>query len=209
MKKIIITAIMTFIVVSGFSTTVTIQAIGFAFSQDSVTINLGDSVNFTINANHNAVEVSQATWNANGTTSNGGFSVAFGGGVVLPSSLTVGVHYYVCQNHVASNGMKGRIYVINASGINNINLKPNLFSIFPNPSSGRLVVNYNVKQNSEVVIKMRDITGKNTMILTNESKTKGAYTETFDIDRNQFAKGTYFIELLVGDKKSTLQFVLE
>jgi hypothetical protein len=59
--------------------------------------------------------VSQATWNANGTTPlPGGFSVPFGGGMVLPSQLGIGTHYYVCQAHV-SFGMKGKIIVTGSS----------------------------------------------------------------------------------------------
>ena len=46
------------------------------------------SMNFTLAASYDAVEVNQATWNANGTTAlPGGFQTPFGGGLVLPSIL--------------------------------------------------------------------------------------------------------------------------
>jgi len=88
--------------------TVTVTNAGFAFSPSLLTINAGDTVRWTINSIHNVVEVSQATWNANGNTSNGGFSLPFGGGTHTFS--TPGTYYYVCEPH-ASGGMKGRVIV--------------------------------------------------------------------------------------------------
>jgi len=100
------------ITVVGTSWTVSATNTQLAFTPSALTITLGDSVQFALGSIHNAVEVSQTTWNANGTTAlAGGFSVAFGGGLVLPSHLPIGVHYYVCQAH-ASMGMKGTITVV-------------------------------------------------------------------------------------------------
>ncbi len=82
---------------------------GFTFSPSSITITSGDTVVFTISLSHNAVEVSQATWDVNGTTPlGGGFSVPFGGGSVVLTA--VGTRRYVCTNH-AGSGMKGTITV--------------------------------------------------------------------------------------------------
>lgn len=87
----------------------TVTFSGLSFSPALITITEGDTVVFVLSAIHNAVEVSQSTWNANGTTPlGGGFSVPFGGGEVVPSG--VGTHYYICTNHAASS-MKGRIIV--------------------------------------------------------------------------------------------------
>lgn len=111
MKKIVLCLALMACSVAGFNATTLIVSSGFAFSPDAVTINVGDSVNFQLGNIHNALEVSQSTYNANGTTPlSGGFSVPFGGGWVLPANLSVGVHYYVCTNH-ASMGMKGTITV--------------------------------------------------------------------------------------------------
>jgi plastocyanin len=82
---------------------------GMTFVPDSLSIKTGDTVRFVLDPIHNALEVSQSSWLANDNTSNGGFSVPFGGGtVVFPG---VGVVYYVCTVH-AADGMKGRIFVI-------------------------------------------------------------------------------------------------
>jgi plastocyanin len=88
--------------------TVTVTNAGFAFSPATVTIRAGDAVNFSLESIHNVVEVSKATWDANGNTSNGGFTMPFGGG--SHTFNRPGIYYYVCSPH-ASLGMKGTIIV--------------------------------------------------------------------------------------------------
>jgi plastocyanin len=88
--------------------TFTVADAGFSFSPSTLTITAGDTVNFMLTASHDAVEVSKSTWDANGATSNGGFSVPFGGGSVTFNKP--GTYYYVCVAHVAF-GMKGTIIV--------------------------------------------------------------------------------------------------
>ncbi len=100
---------------SVFCITTTVTASGTSFSPSTFTITYGDSVNFNLGGNHNATEVSLATWNANGTTPlGGGFATATGGGIVTPVTLTVGTHYFVCTPH-ASMGMKGTVVVQNCT----------------------------------------------------------------------------------------------
>lgn len=85
-----------------------VNSAGLIYNPDSISITQGDAVQFQIGGSHDAREVSQATYNANGNTWNGGFQTAFGGGLVnLPN---LGTYYYVCTPH-ASLGMKGRIFV--------------------------------------------------------------------------------------------------
>lgn len=119
-----------------FGATITITTSGFTFSPDNVSINEGDIVNFQLGGSHNAVEVSEATWMANGNTPLPGFSTPFGGGQVM--ELTPGVHYYVCAPH-ASGGMKGRITVNTQSGIGDGDKIPT-FKLFPNPTSGKFTL---------------------------------------------------------------------
>jgi len=85
-----------------------VNSAGLIYNPDSIRITQGDAVQFQIGGSHDAREVSQATYNANGNTWNGGFQTAFGGGLVNVPNL--GIYYYVCTPH-ASLGMKGRIFV--------------------------------------------------------------------------------------------------
>ena len=117
----------------GFSADFEITNIGTTFSPASLTIEAGDNVTFKLDNIHNAVEVSQATWNANGTTVlGGGFSVPFGGGGLSPSQLSAGTHWYVCTPH-ATSGMKGVIIVGTPTDIEK-NPGQLDISIFPNPA---------------------------------------------------------------------------
>lgn len=92
------------------SQTVTVSTVGNTFSPATVTIAAGDSVEFNLAAIHNAVEVSQSTWEASTSGAlSGGFSVGFGGTETVTFDEP-GTYYYVCEPHVAL-GMKGTIIV--------------------------------------------------------------------------------------------------
>lgn len=94
-----------------YSTNWIVANSGLSFTPATITITVGDSVQFSLSLSHDAVEVSQTTWNANGNTPNGGFSIPFGGGQLLPAQLSVvGTYFYVCTPH-AGAGMKARIIV--------------------------------------------------------------------------------------------------
>ncbi|MCX6232659.1 MAG: plastocyanin/azurin family copper-binding protein, partial [Bacteroidetes bacterium] len=109
--KILLFLSLLLINLSSYSTVWTVSNSGTTFTPATITINLGDTVVFTLDPSHDVLEVSQSTWNADGNTAlSGGFSVAYGGGTLLPAQLTVGTHYYVCEPH-ASMGMKGIIIV--------------------------------------------------------------------------------------------------
>lgn len=109
MKKIL--PFLSFLFLTGklFATSHTVVAVGFTFSPANLTITQGDTIVFAIGGSHNVVEVSLATYNANGNTPlGGGFSLPFGGGNLI--GLAAGTYYYVCSPH-AGAGMKGTITV--------------------------------------------------------------------------------------------------
>ncbi|MEL7119870.1 MAG: CHRD domain-containing protein, partial [Bacteroidota bacterium] len=111
-----------------YATQHTITNSGFVFMPGTLNVTVGDTVNFDIGGTHNAVEVSESTYNSRGTTSNGGFNVPFGGGqIVITEAKT---YYYVCQPHVnfdmigiivateAEMPQKGEVFVTHLSGRN-------------------------------------------------------------------------------------------
>src|SRR5688572_24186918 len=98
MRKFTLSLLFMSFTLAGFATTWTVVNAGDSFSPPTLTIVLGDDVDFNLESFHNSVEVSEATWNANGTAPlAGGWSLPLGGGTVPPSMLEVGTHYYVCQ----------------------------------------------------------------------------------------------------------------
>ncbi len=112
MKKSILLILGLFLAqLTGFAGTVTITNSGNTFTPSTLTVDINDDIFFDISSNHNAVEVSQTTYNANGNTPlPNGFSVPYGGGTIQASTLGAGDHYYVCTPH-AGLGMKGTLTI--------------------------------------------------------------------------------------------------
>jgi plastocyanin len=193
------------LIISGFASgnSVTITESGFTFTPDNVTINLGDTIIFQLTSIHDAVEVSEATWNANGTTPlAGGFAVPLGGGQV--TGLTAGLHYYVCTFH-ASLGMKGRITVNGSSGIIENGSSTKKFSIYPNPTSGKFMLQFNgpdgtvgswLQNDPEAGIQVYNILGEKVADLSNLISHSSS-----EVDLSYIPDGIYFIRL--KDSKST------
>jgi plastocyanin len=197
MKKIIISLSLALLGTAGFCNTWTIINSGFTFSPATVTINLGDDVNLILESMHNAVEVNQSTWNANGNTAlTGGFQTSFGGGSVPSSKLGVGTHYYVCSPH-ASIGMKGIIIVQNPTGITDNNLPPN-FTIYPNPSDNLITI----RTNNNMAGTQFFITDQTGRLVSNGKLVNDATS----IDISQLASGIYLVQM-AGQRKQSIKMV--
>ena len=80
------------------------------FDPEDLVIGVGDCVNFVMSETHNAIEVSQESYESReGTPIQGGFEVQFGEVMTIEFN-EVGTHYYVCQPHIAMD-MVGTITV--------------------------------------------------------------------------------------------------
>lgn len=172
----------------------TITNAGFAFSPSSLTIALGDTVVFSLSAIHDAREVSQATWNANGVTSNGGFEVPYGGGAVILTQP--GTHYYVCVAH-ALGGMKGTITVTTPTGVKGERAAlPGEFALsqnYPNPFNPATTVPYRLPVASRVRIDVVTVDGRIVATLLDQTQEAGNRTALWD--GSAFASGTYFCRI--------------
>lgn len=202
MKKIIFVAFAICSAVA-FGNKVTIINSGYNFSPDSVSISFGDTIIFQLGATHNAVEVSQATWNANGTAAlPGGFSTPFAGGQV--TALSLGEHYYVCTNH-AFMGMKGRILVTSNSGIKNNSDNNKIINLFPNPTTGKVTLQTNIDiTNSNNFITIYNILGEK----VNKQKVINQLL-TNEIDFSTYPKGLYFLEITAEKKSYVVKVVVD
>lgn len=186
----------------GICTTWTITNSGMTFTPASITIILGDSVEFVIAAAHNAVEVSDTTWNANDNTPlPGGFQVPFGGGLLLPSQLIDGVHYYVCNPH-APNAMKGIIIVLHHAGIAE-NLWQTNFSVYPNPATTEFsVISYQLFEKGGVSI--HNMLGEK---IIQEEIAAGEKQIMFSI--NDIPGGIYFLSVKQNQGVITKRIVIQ
>ena len=196
MNKIFLLNLFLFLTASSlYPTTHTITNSGFTFSPSTITITLGDTINFVLASIHNAEEVSQATWNANSNTSNGGFQTPFGGGIVVLQQA--GTYYYVCQPH-ASMGMKGIITVTATTGIElNTNSYPTQFELgqnYPNPFNPTTSISFSIPVPSYVILKIYNLLGTEVQTLTQRLYNPGNYTASWD--GSNVSSGVYFYQLV-------------
>ncbi len=183
--------ILSLLSLASMGTQYTITNSGNTFTPDSITINAGDTVIFSIGSFHDAVEVSEETYNENGNTPNGGFSVPFGGGTITLESA--GTHYYVCEPH-ASIGMKGIIQVVIPSDLEFISNLESTIKIFPNPATDHINLAYTLTNPSPVKVTLLSITGVEMVTLVSEYQRAGSQLLTKTLDE-KLNPGIYFIHL--------------
>jgi len=178
------------VITPAMSTTWTINNSGFAFTPDTIRILFGDDVNFSLESSHDVLEVSQESWDANGTTAlESGFSLPFGGGSLSMSQLSVGTHWYVCTVH-ASTGMKGVIIVESATDIP-LSRPEDRVSFYPNPVFDMLTIESNQDLLGST-FSFSDLTGK--LILSGHIN-----QESVSIDVSSFKTGIYLLQ--VGESR--------
>lgn len=155
MKKVLLSVLSLIFYATGLAATITISTPGFEFSPANPTINFGDTIIFDVGSIHTATEVSSTTYGLNQGTPVTGFN--FGPGTHELTGLSVGTHYYVCQNHVGM-GMKGIITVNAVSGVKTKTAESNLFKLFPNPAKDNIY--FDVKDLDVKKITITDVEGK-------------------------------------------------
>jgi plastocyanin len=172
----------------------TITNSGSTFSPGDISITVGDTVIFDISNNHNAVEVSKSTWDDNGKTKNGGFTIPFGGGSFVFDQA--GIYYYVCEPH-ASIGMKGIIRVGEPSGIKKANTVIE-GAVFPNPASNYFAISYSLEHKANVNISLLNITGKTIAVIYQDKQDSGSQYIEYNIDY-AIPSGVYFIRIMTDN----------
>lgn len=186
-----------------FATKHVIVNLGQTFSPNDLTINLGDTVEWSLGGTHNVIEVSQATWFSNGNTAlGGGFSTPFGGGTWVPAA--VGVYYYVCEPH-AQNGMKGKITVNPPLGVNE---QSNItFNFYPNPASD--ILNIGIKNNSSDLVSYSLFSLSGQKIRSGSNIDLEQVQHTISIAVADLPRGVYMITVTVGGAERTRKIVLQ
>ncbi len=89
-------------------------------------------------------------------------------------------------------------------------LKPLTYKLeqnYPNPVNSSTNINWQIPQNSEVILKVLDIVGRTVRILVNEERPPGEYETLFDA--SGLPKGIYFYQLNAGDFIQTRKMILK
>lgn len=135
-----------------FATIHTVNILGFTYTPATTNAFVGDTVVIEATGNHPLVQVDLATWTANGNTPMGG-----GWGTkTSPYQFVItglGDIYFVCQNHVASMGMKGKIAVTAPTGLNELAIG-SAISVFPNPAVNGIFT-VNTGENAPVALSLQ------------------------------------------------------
>jgi plastocyanin len=166
-----------------------ISTVGFTFSPALLTVQAGTDITLTIGGQHTMTEVSEATWNANGNTSNGGFN--FGPGTNTLNLTIPGTYYYVCSPH-ANMGMKGRIVVEASTGLAEQSFDRS-FTLYPNPASDELLLSTTLAPGAELVL--IDMQGREALRWTVQGNDR--------INITQLSAGSY--TAVLRDAAGTLQ----
>lgn len=204
-KNLFLIVFYTMITGAVYSAEYTVMNSGNTFSPATLNINIGDTVNFTLGDMHNAVEVSQATYEANGSTSNGGFSLPLGGGSQVFDET--GTYYYVCTPH-ASLGMKGIINVASPLATNDVVGIINDFTVFPNPAKDHLTIEFVTGDETHISIGISDIAGNHIADLSNESYIPGVHQSAYTLS-DALKSGIYFLYLNTGSKTYTQKLIIQ
>lgn len=175
---------------------------GNIYSPSAVTVKVGDTVEFAVNAFHPTVQVSEATYLANGTAPlGGGFS--FPGNINYFIPTTPGTLYYVCTNHVSSFAMKGTITVGQSLGTKLVSFTSNGIQLYPNPAT------------SNVQLKFGQATQVNSISVTNAmgnevlNQSVNTSLSSHSLDVSSLKSGVYHVIISTPEKRMTEKIVVE
>lgn len=97
--------------------------------------------------------------------------------------------------------------IVSSVGINDINLVEHQLTVYPNPTSQFININYELKNTSMVNIEMIDVIGKTAKtLLNNVSQTKDKYKQQFSI--SDLNAGVYFIKLKIDQNESMIKLII-
>lgn len=116
-----------------------------------------------------------------------------------------------CRLQGASQSIVTAIVDI-TTGENNIsaNLPDNykLGQNYPNPFNPTTTINYSLKENTFVSLKVFNLVGQEIATLANTDKQAGNYSVTFDLTEYGLSSGVYFYKLVAGDFSETKKMIV-
>ncbi len=176
-----------------------VTADGYEFNPSDLNVFVGDTVIFNIGTIHTATQVSEATWNANGSTPlEGGFDITSGQGIFIP--IETGIIYFICTPHI-SKGMKGKITVSETASVPPVNAKSDP-EIYPNPAADVLYLN-SPSSEAPSLVTIYDMTGKIRLKLEDP----GMVNHVTAFSLQNLDQGVYFIRLNYPGKSYILKFI--
>lgn len=96
-------------------------------------------------------------------------------------------------------GMSGQINVNGLTSALATKALANTLSVYPNPAEDKINVNFVVKREAQVVIRLLDVLGNDVAVLHNERLNIGDYKLSFNVP-NRVTKGLYFVKVSVASE---------
>ncbi|MDD2890168.1 MAG: T9SS type A sorting domain-containing protein [bacterium] len=115
---------------------------------------------------------------------------------------------------VLNNNYMDSAFVIRKAAVEEGNARPNVFTVssaYPNPAKGIASIKYSLPKESNVAVKVYDVTGKLVNTLVNENRKAGTYITTWNgknTKGNKVSTGLYFYRVEAGSKIETRKIVL-
>ena len=189
--------------------TVEVQLQNFSFNPPSVTITVGDTINWV-----NKTSTVHTTTSGSGCTSNGiwdGSLPSFNSSFSF-EFLSAGDFPYFCRPHCGL-GMTGTIVVEEATGITprSSSALPSLNQNYPNPFNPTTTISFVLPSTDEVNLSIYDAQGALIQTLVEGRRDAGVNTNTWDgrdTRGEEVSSGVYFYRLTAGDKTLTKKMVL-
>lgn len=197
MKRYLLLSVAIFgVFVYSFATVHTIVVADYSFTPRSVNAYPGDTILWSwSNGTHTTTSVTiptgAATWNSNMNSTSTSF-------MYVPAIL--GTYNYECTIH-ASMGMTGSFTVVSNTGINAVS-SSRVISVYPNPASTVLHVQFNSSADLPVSFTITDMNGKTVV------KKKFRTLRDRDIDLQSIPNGNYVIYATQGNEAFQQQFVI-
>ncbi|MCX6223257.1 MAG: T9SS type A sorting domain-containing protein [Bacteroidia bacterium] len=204
MKKLVtLLAVLTALTLQVNATKHAVTISGFTYSPALLTAHIGDTVTISGSISHPLVQVSKATWNSDGATAlSGGWGTKTSAYTfTVTSADTI---YFVCQAHV-SFGMKGRVVIAPATGIDESPADQLSVSVYPNPMTSTGTVKLSSFGTNPVSVYVFSITGQLEKNLSSSlTNLNGDYYAEFDA--GTMTSGLHFILVTDGKNKVVRKF---
>lgn len=167
---------------------------GFHFAPRVVNCTVGDTIKFIWVSGNNPTRSDDGqsipTFSLNSNNPTKSFVMSSTGSIPFYSTT-----------HGDQNGV-GMAGVINVSGLSaslaNKSLV-NSLSVFPNPANDKINVNFVVKKESNVLIRLLDVLGNDVAVLASDKYSVGEYRQSFAVP-GRVTKGLYFVKVSVGSE---------
>ncbi len=115
-----------------------------------------------------------------------------------PSSLGCGSYSILVQSSINCTDPHLGVPVVSNSAYN--------LNLYPNPANnGNIIISYELNKNSFIQFKILDYSGREVMILNDEKKSIGTYTEQVNID--DLANGVYLFKANINGECKTIKFI--